>query len=62
MAVIAGGVGIRLEKPGVYTLGDPELTLEEGGAGIVRAVRAAVIIFAIFEIAALFLLGSVSYT
>ena len=62
MAVIAGGVGIRLEKPGVYTLGDPELTLEEGGAGIVRAVRAAVIIFAIFEIAALFLLGSMSYT
>ncbi len=62
MAVIAGGVGVRLEKPGVYTIGDPELTLAEGGAGIVSAVRAATIIFAILEIVALFLLGSMSYT
>ncbi|MEG3056058.1 MAG: adenosylcobinamide-phosphate synthase CbiB [Methanoculleus sp.] len=62
MAVIAGGVGVRLEKPGVYTIGDGERTLEEAGAGIVRAVRAAVIISATLEIAALFLLGSVSHT
>ncbi|MCE5338039.1 MAG: adenosylcobinamide-phosphate synthase CbiB [Methanomicrobiaceae archaeon] len=62
MAVIAGGVGVRLEKPGVYTLGDPERTLTEAGAEVVRAVRAATIIFAILEIAALFLLGSMSYT
>ncbi|MDN7011771.1 cobalamin biosynthesis protein CobD [Methanoculleus sp. FWC-SCC3] len=62
MAVIAGGVGVRLEKPGAYTLGDAERTLVEGGAGIVSAVRAATVIFVIFEIAALFLLGSVSYT
>lgn len=62
MAIIAGGVGVRFEKPGVYALGDDERTLEEGGAGIVRAVRAAVIIFAAIEIAALFLLGSGSYT
>lgn len=62
MAVIAGGVGVRLEKPGVYTLGDPERTLAEGGADIVRAVRAATVIFALVEIAALFLLGSMSYT
>jgi adenosylcobinamide-phosphate synthase len=62
MAVIAGGVGIRLEKPGVYTIGDPERTLAEGGAGIVRAVRAATLIFAIIEIAALFLLVSMSYS
>lgn len=62
MAVIAGGVGIRLEKPGVYTIGDPERSLAEGGAGIVRAVRAATVIFAIGEIAALFLLWSMCYT
>jgi adenosylcobinamide-phosphate synthase len=62
MAVIAGGVGIRLEKPGVYTIGNPERTLAEAGAGIVRAVRAATIIFALAEIVALFLLWSVSYT
>jgi adenosylcobinamide-phosphate synthase len=62
MAVIAGGVGVRLEKPGFYTIGDPERTLAEGGAGIVRAVRAATIIFALAEIATLFLLGFMSYT
>ena len=62
MAVIAGGVGIRLEKPGVYTIGDPERTLAEGGADIVRTVRAATVIFALAEIAALFLLVSMSYT
>ena len=62
MAVIAGGVGIRLEKPGAYTIGDPERTLAEAGAGIISAVRAAVIIFAILEIGALFLLGFMSYT
>ena len=62
MAVIAGGVGVRLEKPGVYMIGDPERTLAEAGAEVVRAVRAATIIFAILEIAALFLLGSMSYT
>lgn len=62
MAVIAGGVGIQLEKPGVYTIGDPERTLAEGGTDIVRAVRAATVIFALAEIAALFLLVSMSYT
>lgn len=62
MSVIAGGVGIRLEKPGIYTIGNAERTLAEAGGEIVRAVRAATIIFAIAEIAALFLLGFVSYT
>ncbi|MCK8518517.1 adenosylcobinamide-phosphate synthase CbiB [Methanoculleus sp. 7T] len=62
MAVIAGGVGVGLEKPGVYTIGCPERTLADAGAEVVRAVRAATIIFAILEIAALFLLWSMSYT
>jgi adenosylcobinamide-phosphate synthase len=62
MAVIAGGVGVRLEKPGAYTIGDAERTLAEGGAGIVAAVRAATVIFVILEIAALFLLWSMCYT
>ncbi|HRD26539.1 MAG TPA: adenosylcobinamide-phosphate synthase CbiB, partial [Methanoculleus sp.] len=62
MAVIAGGVGVRFEKPGVYTIGNPERTLEEGGAGIVSAVRAAVILVAILEIATVFLLWFMSYT
>ncbi len=62
MAVIAGGVGVRLEKPGIYAIGDQERTLAEAGDEIVRAVRAATIIFALAEIAALFLLGFMSYT
>jgi adenosylcobinamide-phosphate synthase len=62
MAAIAGGVGIRLEKPGVYTIGAPERSLEEAGGEIFRAVRAAVIIFALIEGAALFLLWSMSNT
>lgn len=41
MALIAGGVGIAFEKPGVYLIGEPEKSLAEGGPEIVRAVRAA---------------------
>lgn len=62
MAAIAGGVGIRFEKPGVYTIGNPERTLEEAGAGIVSAVRAAVMVFTILEIATLFLLWFMNHT
>jgi adenosylcobinamide-phosphate synthase len=62
MAAIAGGVGVRLEKPGVYSIGSPELTLDEAGEEIVNAVRATTIIFALLESAALFLLWSVSNT
>jgi len=62
MAAIAGGVGIRFEKPGVYTIGNPERTLEEAGADIVSAVRAAVIVFTILEIATLFLLWFMNHT
>jgi adenosylcobinamide-phosphate synthase len=39
MALIAGGAGVRFEKPGVYTIGDPERTLSEAGDDIVTAVR-----------------------
>jgi adenosylcobinamide-phosphate synthase len=60
MAAIAGGVGIRLEKPGSYVIGDPEMPLDEAEKEIVRAVRAATLIFAFLLIAALFLLGTAS--
>ena len=33
MAAMAGGTGIQFEKPGVYTIGDGERTLEEAGTG-----------------------------
>ena len=58
MAAMAGGVGIRFEKPGVYTIGDGERTLDEGGAGILKATRAVTVMFAIIACCALFLLGS----
>jgi len=58
MAAMAGGVGIRFEKPGVYTIGDGERTLDEGGAGILKATRAVTFMFAIIACCALFLLGS----
>lgn len=45
MAIMAGGVGIRFEKPGVYVIGDGERSLTDTGDEIVRAVRAITLIF-----------------
>lgn len=56
MAAIAGGVGIRFEKPGRYVIGEPEHTLEKAGGEIIRAVRAVALIFSLIVMAALFLL------
>ena len=50
MAAMAGGVGIRFEKPGVYTIGDGERTLDEGGADILAATRAVTVMFAIIAV------------
>ncbi|MDP3564526.1 MAG: adenosylcobinamide-phosphate synthase CbiB, partial [Methanoregula sp.] len=58
MATMAGGVGIRFEKPGVYTIGDVERTLDEGGADILEATRMATVMFALIAAGTLFLLGS----
>jgi adenosylcobinamide-phosphate synthase len=58
MATMAGGVGIRFEKPGVYTIGDGERTLDEGGADILEATRMVTVMFALIAAGTLFLLGS----
>ena len=58
MAVMAGGTGVRFEKRGVYTIGNGEITLDEGGPEIVKATRAVTLIFAIIACCTLFLLGS----
>ena len=58
MAAMAGGIGIQFEKPGVYTIGDGERTLDEAGPGIIRAARAVTLMVAIFAICTLFLLGA----
>ncbi|MDD1666031.1 MAG: adenosylcobinamide-phosphate synthase CbiB [Methanomicrobiales archaeon] len=55
MAIMAGGAGVRFEKPGVYTMGPGEKSLEEGGTEIIAAVRAATLILAAILVAALFL-------
>jgi len=39
MSLIAGGCGIQFDKPGVYTIGNPECTLEEGGRSVIWAMR-----------------------
>jgi adenosylcobinamide-phosphate synthase len=58
MAAMAGGTGIRFEKPGVYTIGDGERTLDEGGPDILTATRAVTLMYAIFACCVLFLLGA----
>jgi adenosylcobinamide-phosphate synthase len=58
MAVMAGGVGIRFEKPGVYIMGTGERSLREGGPEIIAAVRAITLIFIIIVMMVLILLGS----
>ncbi len=57
MAAMAGGIGIRFEKPGVYTIGDGERTLDEAGPEIIQAARVVTMIAAILAIGTLFLLG-----
>ena len=58
MAVMAGGTGIRFEKPGVYTIGDGKKTLDEAGTDIIRACRIVIHMFTILAVSTLILLGS----
>ena len=57
MAAMAGGIGIQFEKPGVYTIGDSERTLDEAGPELVRAVRVVTLMVVILAVCTLFLLG-----
>jgi adenosylcobinamide-phosphate synthase len=58
MAAMAGGVGIRFEKPGVYTIGDGEKTFDEAGPEIIQATRVVTLYFAFITGGTLILLGS----
>jgi adenosylcobinamide-phosphate synthase len=58
MAAMAGGIGVKFEKPGVYTIGDGEISLDDGGREIMKATRAVVLFFVGFACCTLFLLGS----
>jgi adenosylcobinamide-phosphate synthase len=55
MAIMAGGVGIRFEKQGVYTIGDGERSLYEAGSEIVGAVRMITVTFSVLVIGTLIL-------
>ena len=57
MAIVAGGTGVRFEKPGVYTMGPGEKTLTEGGREIIATVRAVTLILAAVLAATLLLLS-----
>jgi adenosylcobinamide-phosphate synthase len=57
MAAMAGGCGIRFEKPGVYTIGSGTRPLTEGGPDVLRAVRAVTIAFAATAAGTLILLA-----
>jgi len=57
MAAMAGGCGVRFEKPGVYSLGDGGRSLEEGGPDIIRAVRVVTLAFAATAASTLILLA-----
>ena len=57
MALMAGGAGVRFEKPGVYTMGTGEKGLEEGGREIIRALRVTTLVLSALLVSALFLLG-----
>jgi adenosylcobinamide-phosphate synthase len=58
MAAMAGGTGTRFEKPGVYTIGDGDRSLNEAGADILKATRAVTLMYAIIACCTLFLLGA----
>ncbi|MCK9578857.1 MAG: adenosylcobinamide-phosphate synthase CbiB [Methanoregula sp.] len=60
MAAMAGGTGIRFEKPGVYTIGDRVRTLDEAGSDILSATRAVTLMFTAIAGSALFLLGIIT--
>jgi len=61
MAAMAGGTGTRFEKPGVYSIGDGERSLDTGGPDIIRATRAVTLMYAILACCVLFLLGARIY-
>lgn len=56
MAIMAGGTGVRFDKPGVYTIGPGIRSLEEGGPDILKAVRVITLAFSALLIGTLLLL------
>lgn len=55
MSLIAGGTGVRFEKPGMYRIGDPSRSLKGAGKDILMAIRMGAVIFSISVITTLLL-------
>ena len=60
MSLIAGGVGVRFDKPGKYQIGDPERSLQSAGPDIIRAIQITTIIFVLVAASASVLLNLLS--
>ena len=58
ISIIASGVGVRFEKPGVYVMGTGERSLEEAGSEIVKAIRVVTVALGALISMVLILLGS----
>jgi adenosylcobinamide-phosphate synthase len=61
MAVIAGGIGTRFEKPGVYSIGPGEKSLTEAGPEILSAVRVCTLTLTLLMMVLMFLALPVAY-
>jgi adenosylcobinamide-phosphate synthase len=57
MAVMAGGTGIRFEKPGVYTIGPGDRTLAEAGPEILSAIRVCTLVLTLLLMGVLMFLA-----
>lgn len=55
MAMIAGGTGVCLEKPGFYRIGDRTRPLRDAGKDILAAIRAGALIFTVLVVMSLLL-------
>lgn len=57
MAVMAGGAGIRFDKPGAYTIGPGDRTLAEAGPEILSAIRICTLVLTLLLMAVLMFLA-----
>ncbi|NTU99548.1 MAG: cobalamin biosynthesis protein CobD [Methanoregulaceae archaeon] len=57
LAIIAGGTGVRFDKPGVYQMGKGERSLHDAGPDIIAAGRAVTLGFSLAVCIALILWG-----
>jgi len=55
IAAMAGGAGVRFEKPGVYTIGRHERRFDDAGKDILSAITSTTVIFALLAAVGIFI-------